>query len=205
MGQQRQAARFSFAVAHQQLDQAVLQPQAGQLRRLLDGPAQRITGQRRHEMQAALDELAQLGIDAELAETVTADGDDHVATAVGVGNQRPTQVIDRVRRMAELEQLLELVDDDHGCGCGCPDLGRCRTGIVSRHDDQDLAAATTQRRDEPGAHERRLAASRRSGDDQERVGAESLHAGRRLVVPTEERVGVVFVERGQSLVRAVAG
>ena len=160
MGQQRQAARFSFAVTDQQLDQAVLQPEAGQLRRLLDGPAQGITGQRRHEVQPALDELAQLGIDAELTETVTADGDDHVATAVRVGDERPTQLIDHVRRMAELEQLLELVDDDHGCGCGCPDPGRRRTadrlpGMTTK----TSRPRSTKRRDEPGADERRLAAS----------------------------------------------
>ena len=87
MRQQRKTAGFSIAVAHQQLDQAVLQAQPGDLRRLLDRLPQRGSCQRADEMETVLDEPAEVGMTAELAETVTADGDDHDTTAIDMGDE----------------------------------------------------------------------------------------------------------------------
>ena len=55
--------------------------------------------------------------------------------------------------MAEREQLLELVDDDHGGVVRRADLGRRRLRVGPRDRDDDLQATVTQRGSDAGADE----------------------------------------------------
>ena len=138
---------------------------------------------------------------------VGAHGRDHRGLVDGVGGQpsaeRPRPSVDVV---GEDEHLFELVDDKH-------------RGAVTRRQRLAIAAsasgpgtnttaewpARAQCRDQTGADERRLAATRRTGDDQQRAGPQTLDARHDLVGPAEERFGVVDVVGSQALVRAVLG
>src|SRR5262249_44965614 len=70
--EQGEGARLALAVAHQDVDQAGLESQAGAQRGLLDRLTQGIAGERADEMQAALGDAAELFVESEAAEVVAA-------------------------------------------------------------------------------------------------------------------------------------
>ena len=113
MRQQRQAARLALAVADQQVDEPVLEPQPGQERRLFDRLTQRLPGERGEEVQTMLGEAAQLGVDAEPAELVAAHGDDDRRRLEGVSGERLAERADRLDGQSVGEELLELIDHEH--------------------------------------------------------------------------------------------
>jgi hypothetical protein len=157
--QQRERARFAFGVAHQQVHEAGLQAQAGLVGRLLDRRPQRVAGQRRHQVQAALGEVAELGIDGEARQVVRPHHDHRRAVVAGDLGDPGADVAHDRRGAVEHEQLLELVDDQHG-GFGAGDRGvDHRHWVGAGHDHGRRPAPAGQRRHEPGPHQRGLATS----------------------------------------------
>ena len=113
MRQQRQAARLPLAVADQQVDEPVLEPEPGQERRLFDRLTQGLSCQRGEEVKTMLGEAAQLGVDAEPAELVAAHGDDDRRRFEGVSGERLAERADRLDGQSVGEELLELIDHQH--------------------------------------------------------------------------------------------
>ena len=200
--QQRQRARFPLAVAHQQVDEAGLQSEPGHPCRLLDGLAQRVSAERADEVQSALDEFADVAIDAEATEMVAANDDDDRNVPARPGSERRTEGALHVGCLGEREEFLELVDHPGRLLAGGSGVGEHRGGIGSGREHHHLGAVATKGRNHTGAHQRGLAASRRPGDDEQRCGPQPFDTRQDLGVTTEERIGVVLVIGGKALVRA---
>ena len=203
MRQQRQAARLALAVADQQVDEPVLEPQPSQERRLFDRLTQRLSCERGEEMETMLGEAAQLGVDAEPAELVAAHGDDDRRRLEGVSGERLAERADRLDGQPVGEELLELIDHEHrrrAASFARPGhrLGRVRTGGEHRGDP----TAACDGGDQAGPHERRLAAPRRSRNHEQRRRTEPVEAHVYIVRAAEERLAVGPVVRRKTLVGA---
>ena len=150
-------------------------------------------------MQPALGQAAELRVDREAAEEVAADRDHDDARAGALGEPRE----EGARRAAEGEQFLELIDEHgrrgidrrHGHRPG-------RLGIRAGREQGRRAGTALQHRQQPSAQQRRLPASGRAREHQQRARPQPLEADGDLGVAAEEALRVALAVGGEALVRA---
>ena len=203
VGQQWQRARLVLDLSHQELDESLLDPQAGLGCRPLDGPPQ---GDRRHgcdEVQPALHHPGHPGRGGEPADLVRADDGNDTAAGECQHDQLVEEGVDGCAGMSGREELLELVDDQHPGGRGGRD-GRDQRGgrVAAGCQHRNGVARRDQGGDQPRTHHRGLAAPRRSGHDEQRGVAQRAEALPHLLVATEEPLRVVPVVDEQAFPRA---
>ena len=121
--QQRQRARLTLHVMHEDVHQARLQDQAGGAGRALDRRPQFIVAHRPQQIQAHLDEPGEAGVLGEITEPVGPHRHDH-RLAGGVGGDRieERRPLEGVR--AQHGRFLALIDHQHTVRL---DLGERRT------------------------------------------------------------------------------
>ena len=202
VGHERQCAGSTGDLADEQVDQPGFDQQPGLARRFLDGLAQRLLAHATEQVQAALDQPGEAGVDRHLRHPVGAHGHHH-----GPGTYRPARQLGEELApltlvATEREDLLALVDHQHVARrrVGC---SRQRThGVLSWGQHDDGAALMTQRRGDPRADQRRLAASRGTDHGQRARAPEQVEADEQVGLASEERLGVVHVVRAQAAVGA---
>jgi hypothetical protein len=199
--QQGQGTRFAVHVLHQQLDQARLQQQPGLVGRSLDDRPQVGVAQGAEQVQAGLDQVSEAAVGGQLPQPVGPQGDDQWSP-LGVGGERGEESGLFAGVIAEGQGLFTLVDHQHRCRPRHRKRGEGVAGVGARGHHDDLAPVTFEGRRHPGAHQRRLAAARRSHHRQHPGGRQAPQAGHHIRVSPEEPVGVAHVVGHQAQVRA---
>ena len=115
--QQRQGARVVAHLPDEEVHQARLEDQPGLCGRAGDGCAQRLLVQGADEVQAALDQPAEARVLGDLRQAVAAQGQDDRAPG-GLLGQPLEEVAALLQVVAEREDLLGLVDGEHGARVG---------------------------------------------------------------------------------------
>ena len=201
--QQGEGPGVALHVAQQDVHEAGLEAQSGAFGGSLDRLAQRVADQRRDQVHPEVGERRQVRVAPEARDLVRADRDDDARARLRPVDERPAEALDLAGFLTEHEELLQLVDRDHGVGAARRERGLERGDRVrARHHDDGLATTAAQLGDDPGAQQRALAAARGPGQHQERRGAESVQAHEDLGVPAEEVVLVALAVGSQALVRA---
>jgi hypothetical protein len=109
-----------------------------------------------------------------------------------------------VGREPPVEEFLELVDDDDvGAAAAVQRVAKLLGDRAGGRDHPHRETSTTEGGDDSCEDERRLAASRRPRDGEERRTVEASEDGRGVGVPAEEHLPVVDPIRMQALVGAI--
>ena len=133
VGKQGQGSGFASHLAHQQVDQARLEPQSCLRRRSLDGQPQIGLGHRPQEVEAALDEACELGMGRQLAQPVGPHREDQRMT-LGEVDQGREELAPLRRALCGGKGFLALVHDEHRAGtAGHAAQGRHRVGARRDH------------------------------------------------------------------------
>ena len=204
--QHRQRPRLAVDLRGQQLRQPRFNAISDVGRRSFDRLAQRVLVERAEQVHAALGQPSQRRIYREVADVVRTNTHDHLGR-LGQGDEITTERGGRGGCDDGGEQLLELIDHKRSGGV-CVDakaidsLTERGAGIGTRGEHDHAPPAPGEPRRQSRTHERRLAATRRSGDHQQRRFSQARDAGRHLGVPPEKHGGVIDFVRRQALVRA---
>ena len=189
--------------------------QADPLRRPLDRAPQLVARHRADEHVVRAEQARQLGVRGAAAVEVGAHREHHDAAALRIArgaHERRDELAALLLVLAGGEQLLELVDREHAAPASgeAAAIARrssrigCSPGRISARGHPSLPGqhAARERGQQPGPHDRRLAAARRDRPrEQRRTDEPRDQLGHELLAP-EEVLGVVAVERRQALVRA---
>ncbi len=191
VGEQRQSARVLGAVRDELGHQGGFDGVAGRARGLDDGGTQLVGGHRADGDLRGAHGVDQRG-------EVRA-----VAVEVGPYAQHDAMLGDLLDEPAtnlavltEREDLLELVDDEHGVG-GRGDRGALVERALARREEHRAAAQPWH---ETGSEQRRLARTRRADDQDDAVAGDLLLELGDQLGAAEEPVGVLLLERGEARV-----
>ena len=172
---------------------------------------QLVARHRADEHVVGAEQARQLGIGGAAAVEVRAHGEHDDGPGAGGADEPVGELAALLLVLARGEQLLELVDRQHGVPLAREAAGRpaqLAQRLLAGTDHRlrpVLAArqhAAGERGQQPGPHDRGLAAARRADDREQRRADEARdQLGHEPLAP-EEVLGVVGVERGEALVRA---
>ena len=177
----------------------------------LDRAAQFVARQRADEHVVGAEQLRQLGIGGAAAVEVRAHSEQDDGPVAGGADERVRELGALGLVLACREQLLELVDCQHAVPFARETAGRAAQlaqGLLAGTDHglrPILAArqhAAGERGQQPGSHDRRLPAPRRADDREQRSADEARHQLGDEPFAPEEVLGVVGLERGETLVWA---
>ena len=199
VGQQRKCTGVVADLPDEQVDQARLEDQPGLLHGTGDCFAQGLLVESADQVQAAFDQAAEAGVLGDLRQAVAAQGQDHRPAAGLLGN--PLEEVTTLPRvLAEREDLLRLVDGEHGARVGVVGQGGQRPDRpATRRDDHDPVLALAQGRQYAGAHDRGLAGAGRPHESDERAVGERAQTRLHVTVAAEEPLGVIDVVRLEPL------
>jgi hypothetical protein len=209
--EQRQSAGPALDVAQQRLDELGFDDQSDALRRALDRAAELVARHRPDEHVICAEQLREPRIGGAAAIEVRADGEDDDRPGAGGTDERVGELGALRVVPAGCEDLLELVDRQDAAPLAREPAGRAaelQQRLLPGPDDclgPVLAAghhAPGEGWQQPGSHDRRLAAAGRADDREHRRADEACdQLGDEPFAP-EEVLGVVGVERREALVRA---
>ncbi len=145
VGQERQGTGVAADLPDQELHQARLDDQSGLVSGALDGIAQAVLVQGTHEMQALLDQSAEAGVLRRIGEAVAPHGHQYRPAPRLVG-QAFEERAPLLQVFAQGEDLLCLIDGEHGVGWRVLRERRQRLRWMGPGSDQDDTAATTAER-----------------------------------------------------------
>nr|WP_234659296.1 hypothetical protein [Agromyces marinus] len=195
-----EGARLVCRIPQQQFDQPGLEAQPRTSGRLLDRLAKRTRRHRAHDLDLIGHERREVRVRGARIQEVRAD-DDHDGPGLGRLGDRRRGVVDV--GLTGVEDLLELIDhDDIGAASTADGVAHAHSQVAPRDQEGDPVAAPSQRRDDPRAHERRLAAARGSRHREGSRARETSERRADLGGATEEVVLVVDAERREPAVRA---
>jgi hypothetical protein len=115
--QKRQGTRIVTHLPDEQVHQARFEDQPGLLGRAGDGFAQSLLVEGADQVQAALDQAAEAGVLGDLPEAISAQGQDDRPSG-GLLGKSLEEVATLLQVVAQGEDLLGLVDGEHGAGVG---------------------------------------------------------------------------------------
>ena len=184
MPEERKRARRVAEFGDDEFGQSRFDEKATAARRFLDHADEVLVAERAEEHLAGLQPAGELGERAELAVEVGPHGH-HASAGVRIDAVDERGAI--FRTATEREELLELVDDEHGIGM------RSEVGCVKCVERLRAGAGDDRVGDircEAGERDRRLAAPGRADDCDEPVRPQQLRAARHDIFPPEEQIGV---------------
>lgn len=109
MGQERQRPWLVLDVAHEEVDESLLEKQPGLAGRLLDQLAKSVRGDALEQVERVLDQPGQIGVRGQLTDPVGAQGEHDRSVAGVLGHPHEERGPDRLRHRGR-EDLLALVD-----------------------------------------------------------------------------------------------
>ena len=204
--EQGQRPGLAGHVAHDQLDQAGVEPQAGEARGLDHGALELVVVHRPEQHLVLRHRAGQVRVIGHLAVEVGAHGDQHRrAQREQAVDERPAAIAVVTKRV----ELLELVDDDELVRV----VGHVELGRGARDHDRRavelLDLAREHRRHDTGAHDGGLAAARRADDGEQPPRLEPIDGIGDDVLAAEEERAVGGLEgqegRGTGTRRPAAG
>lgn len=189
-------------VAQHELSESGFEPQAGATGGLLDRVAKRFAthgGDEVHAVGHARSELVERGAPVEEVGSHHEDDGDAGDGCLGDRCRRGVRV-----HAARMEDLLELVDHQHGATRDALEgVANARLEVAGRQQDHDAVPAPTQDRDDAGEHERGLPAPGRPRHREERGPRQPGERGPDVGVAPEEVLLVLGGERPEPGIRTV--
>ena len=205
--EQRERAGLAVDVGEHRVDEAGLEPKPRRPGRALDRPAKLVAAHRAEQALVLGERRREARMVGATPVEVGPERDHERRRVVSRRSSRASTKRARARFVrAQREDLLELVDDEQRGRAGCERTlelrGRIRAG---RHQHDGPFARSAERRDEPGADERRLPAPRCSDHGHEAAVEKPLEDGRHDLLASEEEVAVLGSEGHQPAVGAGGG
>ena len=151
--QQGQGTGLALDLPHQQIDQPRLQQQADLAGGALDRRPQVAFAHGAQQMKPGFDDLYEVRMDRQLAQTVGAQGDDQRTPLCVCGEGGEEHGLG-VRVVAERDRLLALVDHQHRRRTRMRERGERVHGLGTRGDHDDPTAVALQRGRHTGSNQR---------------------------------------------------